>query len=41
MFFSVDYTGSGSDCELGSQDYNDCCDPYRYLDGVYEYELMK
>ncbi|VAH67309.1 unnamed protein product [Triticum turgidum subsp. durum] len=37
--FSADYTGSGSDYELDSEDYDDYCDPSRYLDGVYEDEL--
>ncbi|KAF7032146.1 hypothetical protein CFC21_043355 [Triticum aestivum] len=37
--FLGDYVGSDSDYELGSDDYDDYCDPSRYLDGVYEDEL--
>ncbi|KAF7032144.1 hypothetical protein CFC21_043353 [Triticum aestivum] len=37
--FLGDYMGSGSDYELDSEDYDDYCDPSRYLDGVYEDEL--
>ncbi|CAO2187308.1 unnamed protein product [Urochloa humidicola] len=29
----------GNDYILDSDDYDDCCDPLRYLDGVYESEL--
>jgi hypothetical protein len=31
--------GYGSDYELDSEDYDDYCDPSRYLDGVYEDDL--
>lgn len=37
--WSGDSMGYGSDYELDSEDYDDYCDPSRYLDGVYEDDL--
>ncbi|TVU03116.1 hypothetical protein EJB05_51352, partial [Eragrostis curvula] len=36
---SDDYVYGGPDYILDSDDYDDYCDPFRYLDGVYESEL--